>query len=302
MALSFLKKGKEAQKALKQADAEAEVRAATRGAYRFWMKEGDERTVTFLDGDLSDDGLLETVSYKQHNMKVNGKYRNYFPCVAEHEACPLCEMDNYASPVWVFTVMDHTKYTDRNGKVHQHERKLFVVKRDTMKRLQKLAAKRGGLTGWTVNISRTGDKSAEVGSDFDFLEQHDLDDLAKTLKMKPDQLRPLDYDTEIKAFTGDQLREMGFGNAVVGSKDTAKALGKKKAKPVVEDDDDDDDDVPVAKSKAKAKSKSPFKSDDGDDDDDTPAFLKKAKAKVKPPVEEDDDGDDDADDDDDADL
>lgn len=302
MAISFLKRGADAHKALQKAEKEAEARAAARGAFRFWLKEGDERMITFLDGDLTDDGLLDTVSFNQHQVKMNGKFRNYFVCTAESEPCPLCEMpDTFPTLVSCFTVLDHSEYTDRNGKKHQHERKLFVAKRDTMKRLQKLATKRGGLRGWTVSVSRIGDKSPEVGTDFDFIEQQDLPELAKLLKLKPEQVLPFDYDKEIRYLSADELRELGFGSAVVGKAEASAVLGKAKAKakakPKDDDDDgDDDDDAPAApaflKGKAsKATGDKPKKS----------LFAKTAKA------EKDDDADDDPpfdadDDDDDNDL
>ena len=253
MGITFLKKGKEAHKAMREAEKAAEARAAAKGAFRFWVKQDGEGLVTFLDGNLTSDGLLDTVSFNQHNLKINGKWRNYFVCVADNEPCPLCEMDNYPTLVALFTVLDHTKYTDRNGKVHQHERKLFVAKRDTMKRLQKLAAKRGGLTGWTVSISRTGERSPEVGTDFDFEEHHeDLVEFGKTLKLKAEDVKPLDYEKEIKYLSADELRELGFGTPVVGKSETSAVLGKKASKKVKPADDDDDP---------------PFDTDDDDDDD-----------------------------------
>jgi hypothetical protein len=258
MGITFLKKGKEAHKALQEADAAAEIRAAQRGVRRFWVPKDGEANVTFLDGGLTSDGLLDTTSFNEHRMKINGSWRNYFPCVAQYEPCPLCQMDNnQPSLVSLFTVIDHGKYTDRNGKLHQHERKLFVAKRDTIKRLQKLAAKRGGLTGWQVSISRTGDRSPEVGTDFDFIEKRDPADFVKSLKLKPEDVLPFNYEEVITYYTGDELRKLGFGTSVIGFHDAQKvqqdqaesvtAPKKQKKvkieKPVVVDDDEDDDDL-----------------------------------------------------------
>ena len=325
MGLSFLKKGKEAHKALQEAEKQAEARAAARGAYRFWVKEGEERMVTFLDGDVEDGILVTKASFNQHNVKINGKFRNYFVCVGENEPCPLCQMDNYATLVCCFTVLDHARYTDRNGKVHQHERKLFVAKRDTMKRLQKLALKRGGLRGWTVSIGRIGDKSPEVGTDFDFLERQDLDELPEILGIKAEGVQPLDYDHEIKYLSADELRELGFGGAAIGQSDTSTVLGKKAKKSPFKGDDDDADANAWMKSKKAKKSKVEDEDDEADEDAeadedeeeekpkkksslfsgkkaDAPAgkktklFSKASKAKA----EDDDSDDDDADEDDDA--
>jgi len=248
MGLSFLKRGKAAIAANAKADAEAEVRSAARGLRRFWLPKDGESALTFLDGELTPDGLLQPgVAYTEHKLFLNGHWRNYFPCTAEEEPCPLCQQEAPKTLVNIFTVIDHNKWEDRNGKKHTNERKVFVAKRDTMKRLQKMASKRGGLVGWRVAIGRTGDRSPEVGTDFDFLEKQDLAELAKDLKLKPEEIQPFDYDKEIKYFKADELVEMGFGTHVVGQHDTKKlkqAAKKKPSKASDDDDEDFDDDAP----------------------------------------------------------
>lgn len=325
MGLTFLKRGAQAHKALKKAVKEADTRAAMRGPLRFWLNADEEgRLITFLDGDLTSDGLLDMSAFNQHSVKANGTQQSKFVCVADDEPCPLCEMGNYATLVSVFTVIDHGEYVDRNQKLHQHERKLFTAKRDTMTRLQKLATKHGGLTGWTVSVTRIGKKSPEVGTDFDFLEEQDLPALAKELKLKPEDIQPFDYDKEIKYLSADALRELGYGTAVLGRSDTALVLGKtaKKTKKVEDDDEPEDENEGEDETPFKPKKKSMFaaKSDDDDDDEDAPkakvskvtkvtkpaaksSLFGKAKPKPKPkPADDDDDAPSTDDDDDDNDL
>src|SRR6188508_1757906 len=141
MTISFLKKGRAAQDAQEKADVEVEARIAQRSARRFWVPQNGKGSVTFLDGALTSDGVVDRVSYNEHRVRLRGSDFNFFPCVAENEPCPLCDDNNLYSFVNIFTVIDHAKWTDRNGKTHQHERRLFVAKRDTMKRLQKNASK-----------------------------------------------------------------------------------------------------------------------------------------------------------------
>jgi hypothetical protein len=295
VAVSFLKRGKEAKKLIAKADAEREARDAQRSVRRFFVPREGESMVTFLDGELNADGLLDVVTYNEHKVKMNGSWRNYFPCTASEEPCPLCEQDdNHPALVSLFTVIDHTKWKDKNGKIHRHERKLFVAKRETLKRLQKAATKRDGLAGWRVTIGRVGDRSPEVGTDFDFIEQHDLEELRQVLKLPEEGIVPFDYDNVIHYYTADELRELGFGGHVVGAQDT-RALRKK---PRREADDDDDDDVfgdsKKKAVKAKAKAKPMAADDDDDEDDDNPFEAPKAKvkAKAKPAVADDDDDDD----------
>ncbi len=300
MGVSFLKRGRAAQEAFAKAEAEAEVRNAQGKARRFWVKDGEEAVITFLDGKLTSEGLLDAVQFNEHKAQLNGSWRNYFPCTAGEEPCPLCQQNNHASLVSLFTVLDHRKWKDRAGKVHRHERKLFVAKRDTFKRLQKFASKRGGLVGWQVSISRLGERTPEVGTDFDFIEQHRLKDLAVELKLKPEDCKPFDYDEVIRYYTADELRDMGFGQHVVGQHDTQ--VLRKKSKRVVEDDEDEDDDDDRFSSRAKVKGRAADDDDDDDqpvarkakrvvedeDDDDDSPFVKKGKR----PVADDDDDDD----------
>jgi hypothetical protein len=307
MAITFLKRGRAAQDAHEKAEKEAEVRAAQNKVRRFWVPKDGETTITFLDGKLNSDGLLDVVSYHEHRVFANGHWRNFFPCTAAEEPCPICEQDNQPTLVTVFSVLDHSKWKDRSGKVHRHERKLFVAKRDTVKRLQKLASKRGGLAGWRVSVSRLGDRSPEVGTDFDFVEKVNLKALAAELKLKPDDVRPFDYDEVIPYFSADELRDAGFGGHVVGQQDT-RAL-RKQGKAQTTDDDDDDDDAFTSRSLSKKKAKpveddeddDAFEDADGeeaDDEDDAPPAKAKAKAKKKAkPVVVDDEEDEDEDED-----
>jgi hypothetical protein len=326
--VSFLKRGKAAQKLIAKADAAAEIRQSQRDVRRFFVPMEGESMVTFLDGELDSDGLLSAVAFNEHKVKMNGTWRNYFPCTAAHEPCPICEQaDHYPSLVSLFTVIDHTKWKDKNGKVHRHERKLFVAKRDTLKRLQKQATKRGGLAGWRVTIGRTGDRSPETGTDFEWIEQHDLDELARTLKLPAETVTPFDYDEVIHYYTADELRDLGFGGNVVGRQDTqsmrkgprnqrdtddddddvfgdakkAAPKAKTKAKPIVDDEDADDDDVFDAKPAKMAKVAKAAPPEEEDDDVPAKPAVKAAKKPTKPLVEDEDDDDvvaeDDSDDD-----
>ena len=221
MAVDFLKRGKSAHEAIAKADHEAEVRQAQYAIRRFWIPKDGETQITFLDGALTPEGLLDTTTYLEHQVFMNGNWKNWFPCVSEVEPCPICESNNYHSVVSLFTVIDHSQYTDRNGKVHKNERRLFAAKRDTLKRLQKLATRpgRSGLLGWTVGVSRTGDKSAGVGSDFEFLEHNSIQDLVKKYGLNPQEAVPFNYaDGKTVVYrTADQLRQLGFGGPVIGN-------------------------------------------------------------------------------------
>jgi len=238
MSLSFMKTGKEAEKLTERAEAETEQRRAAGGntIFRYWMPDKAEQQITFLDGELSESGLLDVPRYWEHNLLLNGSWKNWFPCTKDEEPCPLCDLKQ-PSLVYALTIIDHREWEDKKGITHQHERKLYICKGDTYKRLSKIAAKRDGLAGCTFDVSRIGDKAENVGNDFDFVEKLSLKKLAKKYGMEKDGAtennkvcQPYDYDEVIKYHSADELREMGLGSgdAPVGSADVKKKPKKDK--------------------------------------------------------------------------
>ena len=214
MALNFLKKGKDAQVEMQQAEQSAQAAKEQQKYRRYWMPEGQENQITFLDGNLMEDGLMDTVTYMEHQEKLNGHYRNWFPCVGETEPCPICQIGHHPSLVAIFTVIDHSEYTDKQGETHKDERRLYVVKRETFMKLQRMAMKRGGLRGVVLDVARIGERSPNVGSDFDFIKKLSDDDLASQY---PGNSDPFNYEDAIRYYSAAEMRKLGFGTSIVGS-------------------------------------------------------------------------------------
>ena len=98
-----------------------------------------------------------------------------------------------------------------------NSRKLFIAKRQTMQLLTKIALKREGLAGCTFDVSRIGDKSAGVGSQFDFVEKHeDYESIASKYGLKLEEVQPAVYETEIRYLTPEELIALGLGKAHTG--------------------------------------------------------------------------------------
>ena len=233
MAVVFLKRGKAAHEQVAQADQETEKKKAAASERRFWIPKEAETQITFLDGNLDDDGLLETATYWEHQLRLNGDWRNWYACTQDQEPCPICQgSSDTPALVAAFTVLDHTKWTGKDKVEHQHEPRLFICKRETFKRLQKLATKRGGLTGITFDVSRTGDKSPSVGSDFDFVEKRTLAAVKKAFGLKAEAAKPYDYEKVITYRDADELKKLGFVLISVGGADAQAA-----AKPADYDQD-----------------------------------------------------------------
>jgi hypothetical protein len=206
--LSFLKRGQAAQAVLQQEEHKAESRKNQ--TYRFFLPEGKNGSITFLDGNIMD-GVLDLTYYYEHNVCINGKWGNHFICTQDTEPCPICAGGLYPSYVGVATVIDHSSYTSqKDGKTYKDKIQLFVAKRDTLKTLQALAVKRGGLTGWRVDVSRTGEKSAAVGNVFDFISHQTPQQIIATYGA---DYKPLDYEKVLgEAYLpASELRKLGFG-------------------------------------------------------------------------------------------
>lgn len=221
--LSFIKRGKAAQAVADQEEKKAEMRSKN-NIFRFYLPKDANSSITFLDGNLVD-GVLDIPFYHEHQLNMNGSWKNWFICTQDEEPCPICEGGNNSAYVGIMTVIDHSEYTNKNNMVVKDTLKLFVAKRDTIKLLQKYAVKRGGLRGCTFDVTRTGDKSASVGSAFDFTEK--LTEAELTAKYKPakngdvDRSKPVNYEDYLAGLyqPASELRKLGFGSSAgpVGS-------------------------------------------------------------------------------------
>lgn len=217
----WMKTGQAAKAAVQHADAMAEKAKEEAGKmFRFWMPVDSERTITFLDGGVDAEGMLDVPMWNEHRLKMNGDWTT-FVCTADQEPCPICEAaDSKTSLVGVMTVLDHTAYKIQRGpnagKVIQHNRKLFVCTRQTLKLLAKQAVKLGGLRGCTFDVQRTGDKEPGVGNQFIFQGKNDLAALAKECGIKIEETQPADYSEEIVYRPAEELLALGVGKALNG--------------------------------------------------------------------------------------
>lgn len=226
MAVTWLSKGKQSAEIAKKEEADAAARKEQQGKmWRFWLKEGEEARITFVDGVLTS-GLLLPPRFYEHTLSMNGKYPTYV-CPEKSnpdggDKCPLCESGDRAVLVSLFTVIDHRSFKGQDGKTYKDSPKLLVAKPQAMEYLQKRAEKFGGLAGVTFDVSRTGEKSASIGNTYDYVEKNeDFEALRKkytrTFKNEKGQEEtktifvPADYEKEIVFHTGQELCEMGFG-------------------------------------------------------------------------------------------
>lgn len=225
----FLKRGAEASKLMEQEEKKAEMRMQARErnqVRRYWIPAGGTGCITFLDGNLKD-GVLDIPYAYEHQELLGGHRRNWFLCLQEEEPCPLCEGGSIAQYVGYLTVIDHSEYTSsKDQKTYKDQVRLFAAKKETIKLLQGYAVKRGGLRGCKFDVVRVGDKSASVGSAFDFTEKYTDVQLKQ---MFPQSYQPLNYDQYMQLLyqPADELRKLGFGsmNKPIGSEQAPGAEG-----------------------------------------------------------------------------
>lgn len=220
--LPWMKKGAEAKQAIANEDAKAELAKQEKGKlWRFWMPPESERQVTFLDGEVDEDGMLDIPMFYEHSVMINGNRENFI-CTSEQEGfCPICDKgDSKAYLVGVMTVVDHTPHKIKSGqnagKTIQNTRKLFVAKKETIKQLSKIAVKRGGLTGATFDVTRGNDRTAAVGNQFDFVSKDTLAKVAAKYGIDQKEMVAADYGQELTYRTADELVQLGIGKAPGG--------------------------------------------------------------------------------------
>lgn len=191
--------------------------------YRFWLAPGKSTRVTFLSGNLTEEGVAGDIDVPcayEHNMQINGDWRNWFVCLSAQEPCPLCQNGDKPYFVGLFLVVDHTAYNDSKGVLQKDTIKIFAAKSETYNLLRAQATKRGGLVGATYDVTRPSDpKSAAVGTQFDF--EGKVEDPAKLTELYPAigvVLHYLENPTKLfTLYTVEELTSLGFGNKPVGS-------------------------------------------------------------------------------------
>lgn len=226
---SWAKRGTAAKAAMAQYDKDAEKHFEEMNRmWRFWIPKGETARVTFIDGNLLEDGTLDILTFREHSVKVNGDWQQ-FVCIAEQEPCPICEGGDFPSLVGVLTIIDHRSYKGKKA-VYKDNQRLYVAKKQTIKALQQAATKRNGLAGATFEISRLNDNDPNVGGGFDFEEKRSIDECKKAYTRKGKDgktttvFMPADYEKEIVYLTGKKLRAMGFGTGKpIGSEAAADA-------------------------------------------------------------------------------
>jgi hypothetical protein len=235
---SWMKRGTESAAIAKQEEQAVIARKDEQYLmWRFYLKPGTEADITLVDGDLNPEGFLLPPRYYEHTMYIGGKYVNYV-CPektnpSSGDKCPICEEPSErAALVALFTCIDHTPHTGKNGVVHKDRAKLIVAKSRSFEMLNTLATKMQGLAGMRFSVSRSKDeKSPSIGDTWIPMGKSPIEELkAKYVqelvdpktnaKTKSTIFVPADYEKEVIYRTGDELRLLGLGKPQMGTNTT----------------------------------------------------------------------------------
>ena len=204
--MSWFKTGKDGYEDFIEREKRAEAaREAQNGPRRFYIKPGTSGDVTFLD----DDGFFFT----EHNIKINGKYGNFFTCRADFSECPLCESGDRPSSVAAFTVIDHSSWTSPvTGKTYQNQKKLLIAKQSVVKKLMRRRTELGTLRFQCFRFSRDNVKECSTGEDITHRATLTEEKLTAIMKKRPPQdlpesewFTPFDY---VKLFSPKSVEEL----------------------------------------------------------------------------------------------
>lgn len=160
---------------------EGEARQS-RGPFRFWLNKNSGTNIIFL----SDGSDVPCIWEHQVCLRKAGKddWNNYFTCLGP-VVCPLCafsdEFDKfYKQKVQLFTILDLTPYHNKRlNKQVLYSKKVLTAKKATSEILMRKYTIRldqnQKLRGAQFAVHRGSDaKSANVGSDFEFIKMVDL--------------------------------------------------------------------------------------------------------------------------------
>jgi len=173
---------------------------------RLWLPVGKGAKITFLDS--------EGFFFSEHQIKLNGSWRNWFTCRSEFSECPLCESGDRPSYVCAYTIIDHSKYTSKKtGKEVANVKKLAVFKSTVhnMWARRKSQDCDGDMTYCLFNIHRDKAEHTATGEDVQFVKRLSQ---AEVLRFKPagmsdeEWMSPYDYMELFKPQSVDYLRNV----------------------------------------------------------------------------------------------
>lgn len=145
-------------------------------------------------------GRNTSVTFDEHNVKLNGNWKNWITCLApvtedgEPSCCSIAGKDSRYR-ISCLTVVDTSKWTDNKGNTRQYEIKVLPAKFKTSQKLDRkmtdLAKDGKSIVGRLYKVTRETDKSPGVGDDYEFSREVDMAKLFDLVTYKGKKLSDL---------------------------------------------------------------------------------------------------------------
>ena len=214
--------GEAGAKRAKKIDKEQKARREqTRGPRRFWLESDTAAKVTFLD--------TPKFFFHEHNLKLEGRFFNYFTCLQDFDTCPICESGDRPSYVVAGTILSHKEWEDNDGNKHKIQKQLFVAKGRARQKLLRQIEKRDDDLAFCVYEHARGSSPTEAntGEDVEFIKRLKKSQVKSLIPQSilgddetaTDYMKPFDYSDVFKPLTAKELRDIVGGEAPVGSEE-----------------------------------------------------------------------------------
>ena len=211
----WYQRGKDGWTRAKEEDEAAKERRESQAPWRFRLKPDTSAKITMLD--------TPNFFVHEHQLKIKGRWGNFFTCIKEMDSCPICEdLENHPGHIVVGTCINHSKWTDREGKVYQHRKQLFVAKGRARQHLANQIKRHKDLKFHVFEMSRgSSNTECSCGEDFEHLGKLTKAKLKKFIPEDQDEswLEPFDYETLFAPKSAEELRKVVGLAPPVGSEE-----------------------------------------------------------------------------------
>lgn len=213
---------------------QARMEATKNQLHRLWNAVGNSALVTVVEA--------EPIFIYEHDLMLNGQFRNYFTCRESLDECPLCDSGSKPYYLCLYTIINHTGFTTKKGEVLKHLKQVLAMKNTA---LQKFKRRRAELDGSVklvqFKFTRDTRDEASTGTDISVVKRWEGKDLIAYLRgdgVSSEDIKklitPYDFETLLAPKSIEDLRKI-VGERPIGSgEDDA-------SEPVVTDAVDEDD-------------------------------------------------------------
>lgn len=202
---------------------------------RFFLKEGFEAVIAFVDGDNSPDEPIGNFREHQYTT-LDGQFSNFQSCIGA-AGCELCQKQLNAYDAWPFTIVQlRTSSVTKAGEQIKMARKLLISKKEAVQKILRYVGQKQGLVGTVWAVYRTSKTGYTIGDDWQFLCKIGTDGMSPTQRREemkkvftlslpdpktptkvdkldfvipPEMLQIINYREVLKPKTKDELQAAG---------------------------------------------------------------------------------------------